>query len=346
MKLSLFDYNLPKNRIANKPASPRDSSKLLVYNKINDRIVHDSFLNLPKYLTQNDVLVFNNTKVLPARLLGNKESGGRAEILLLKQINDSEWEAMLGTRKPKIGLKLLFKHNLQASLVNQLSNKTWTVKFNFSDSKLFNIIHKIGQVPLPPYIESTQSQKNLKKQYQTIFAKTEGSSAAPTASLHFTNRLLRKIKKTGCQLEFITLHVGLGTFEPVNTEKIEDFQIHSELIQIDKSTVENLLKAQKQSKRIIAVGTTAVRTLESIFNNPDIPVKNYSTPTNIFIYPGYKFKFVDAIITNFHLPKSSLLILVSAFIGRTKTLALYNRAIKLKYRFFSFGDGIFLINEK
>lgn len=353
MNLKLFDYKLPPNLIAQKPASPRDSARLLIYDRKTKKIEHKHFFNLPKYLTENDVLVFNDSKVLPARLIGNKESGGKAEVLLLEQKEDNQWEVLLGLRKPQVGLKLLFKAGLEAEVVSRSEGKTWFVEFNFKGTKFNNILFKIGQMPLPPYIHSKSTQSVLQKEYQTIYAKKIGSAAAPTAGLHFTKKLMSQIKKTGCQIEFVTLHVGLGTFDPVNTEKIEDHQIHSEFIQVNKQTIKQLIKAKKEGKRIIAVGTTSLRTLETIFSNKQsnpalhhadefgASKKAIKQNTNIFIYPGYKFKFVDALITNFHLPKSSLLMLVSALIGRKATLEIYQRAIKLKYGFFSFGDACF-----
>lgn len=342
MRTSLFNYNLPPKLIANEPASPRDSSKLLIYSKDQGKITHDKFFNLDKYLLPGDVLVFNNSKVIPARLLGSKSTGGKAEALLLKQDKPGIWQAMLGTRKPKIGLKLRFEQGLQAEVIKRISDKTWLLKFNFTGPKFRAILAKIGEMPLPPYIQRIKGQRSkIKDQYQTVYAKKDGSAAAPTAGLHFTNRLLKKIKSRGVQFEFVTLHVGLGTFAPVNTENIEDFKIHTEYIEIDPTTIKRLQKAKQQGRRIIAVGTTSVRTLETIFAKQR-KSKILNLKSKIFIYPGYKFKFIDAMITNFHLPKSSLLMLVSAFIGRQKTLQLYKLAIKLKYRFYSFGDGIFL----
>jgi len=353
MKLDLFDYKLPQNLIANEPASPRDSSRLLIFNKKENKIIHDEYINLDKYLTPNDVLVFNNSKVFPARLIGKKETGGRVEILLLKQISTTpnQWEALIGTKKPKDGLKLMFSAGLTATIWNSSPDKTWFVEFNFKANKFNTILDKIGQVPLPPYIEAKSAQSKIKKQYQTVYANKTGSAAAPTAGLHFTNRLLKKIQNKGIQTEYVTLHVGLGTFNPVETNNIEDYKIHSEFVSIDKKTIQRLQKAKEHGKRIIAVGTTSVRVLETVFTNShQIASSSFQSSsqngcecnTNIFIYPGYKFKFIDAMITNFHLPKSSLIMLVSAFIGRKKTLDLYKLAIKLKYRFFSFGDGMFL----
>ncbi|NQT49363.1 tRNA preQ1(34) S-adenosylmethionine ribosyltransferase-isomerase QueA [Candidatus Kuenenbacteria bacterium] len=400
MKTNSFDYNLPKNLIGNQPASPRDSSRLLVYDKKKEKLTHDKFFNLPKYLTENDVLVFNNSKVFPARLIGKKESGGQAEALLLKENKHGQWEALLGTRKPKIGLKLSFQRGLSAEVIGKVSEKTWLLEFNFKGPEFHAILDKIGQVPIPPYIRVRRDAyvspgSKIKEKYQTVYAKELGSAAAPTAGLHFTNRLLNKIKDRGVQTEFVTLHVGLGTFDPVNTDDIENYKIHSEWVSVDKQTIKRLVEAKKAGRRIIAVGTTSVRTLEAIFNpvrrgayaspdrefkagvkdaSPDrefkagvkdassdrefkagfksgigvrrddgvAPDSGFTDQVDIFIYPGYRFKFVDAMITNFHLPKSSLIMLVSAFLGRQKTLDLYKKAIKLKYRFFSFGDGMFL----
>ncbi|MBU1131917.1 tRNA preQ1(34) S-adenosylmethionine ribosyltransferase-isomerase QueA [Patescibacteria group bacterium] len=342
MKLSLFNYNLPEALIAQNPASPRDHSRLLVYDRKKEKIIHDNFFNLPKYLSSDDILVFNDSKVFPARLKGKKKTGGKAEILLLKEFSGGDWECLVGAKKPKIGTIILFKNKLSAEIISKNENKSWNVKFNFSGNELKKIIYKIGEMPLPPYIDSKSKKSNLQKQYQTIYAKKTGSAAAPTAGLHFTERLMKKIKKTGCQTEFVTLHVGLGTFNPVNTENIEDYQIHKEWVSVDKNTIKKLLLAKKSGKRIVAVGTTSVRTLESLFSEkPDVN-KNFEKNVDIFIYPGYKFKFVDAMITNFHLPKSSLLMLVSAFTGREQISKLYKKAIKLKYRFFSFGDAMFL----
>jgi len=335
MRLSLFDYKLPQNLIAQKPASPRDHARLLVYDRKLKKIEHKHFYDLPKYLTANDVLIFNDSKVRPARLLGQKETGGKAEVLLLEP-KGANWEVLVGTRNPKIGLKLTFKAGLEAEIISKLPGKTWQLKFNFRGKKFNDILFKIGQMPLPPYIHSKSKQSLLQKQYQTIYAKKLGSAAAPTAGLHFTPKLMKQIQNIGCRIEFVTLHVGLGTFDPVNTERIEDYNIHSEAIAVDKSTIHRLKKAKAEGKRIIAVGTTTLRTLETIFGYG----KN-KTKTQIYIYPGYKFKFVDALITNFHLPKSSLLMLVSALVGRKQVLNVYQKAIRLKYKFFSFGDACF-----
>jgi len=341
MKRSLFDYKLPAKRIANEPAKPRDSAKLLVYNRTTNQVLHDTFLHLDKYLKAGDVLIFNNTKVFPARLLGFKESGGKAEILLLKDLSAGNWEVLIGARNPKPGLKMLFAGNLIATVLKPTDGKSWIVNFNLQGKQFDQLLLKIGEMPLPPYIHSTAKQSELQEQYQTIYAKHQGSAAAPTAGLHFTRRLMSKLARHGVQMEYVTLHVGLGTFEPVNTENIENYHIHKEWIKMDKATQNRLLKAKNEGRRLIAVGTTSVRVLESLWQEEKAK-KDLIKETEIFIYPGYKFKAIDGMITNFHLPKSSLIMLVCAFVGREKTLKLYQLAIKLKYKFFSFGDGMFL----
>jgi len=382
MKLSLFDFPLPKNLIAQKPASPRDACRLMILNRKNKTIRHDRFYNLGKYLNPGDVLVLNDSKVLPARLWGKKPTGGKVEILLLKQLTTNCWECLVGFTplKKQVGLKIIFSSskklgfgypkpsfpsNPSSVLTGQIIKRekdTAIIKFNLSGQKLFNKILAIGQAPTPPYI------KRLAKrgEYQTIFAKKFGSVAAPTAGLHFTKRLLNKLKKQGIQIEYITLHVGLGTFQPVKTENIQKHQMHEEYFHLNKKTSKHLNKAKKEGRRIIACGTTVTRVLEhsakKIHNSYSIiPNSGY---TNLFIYPGYRFKFVDALITNFHIPKSTLIMLVSAFAKtslRSKATAkdkprdksalagkkfidqAYQLAIKKKYRFYSFGDAMLII---
>jgi len=341
MKLSLFDYKLPHKLIAQTPAVPRDSARLLIYDRNTKKIEHKCFFDLPNYLSDNDVLVFNDSKVMPARLIGKKETGGRAEVLLLKQVANNRWEVLLGLGNPKIGLKLRFQHALEAQIILKSLGKTWIIQFNLEGPLFWTTLAIIGQVPLPPYIHSKVEKNLLEKQYQTVYANQFGSAAAPTAGLHFTARLLKRIQKTGCQLEYVTLHVGLGTFEPVNTNKIEDYQIHSEYFEVNKETIKRLIDAKKAGKRIIAVGTTSLRVLESLFKNDIREPKSIKQDTSIYIYPGYKFRFVDALISNFHLPKSSLLMLVSALIGRKNVIKIYQLAIRKRYKFFSFGDACF-----
>ncbi len=341
MKLSDFDYNLPKELIAQKPLHPRDKSRLLVYNRQRDKIIHDKFFNIDKYLQKGDLLVFNDSKVYPARLIGKKLTGGKVEVLLLEQIENKTWKALVGVKNKKKGMKVIFSDKLEAELVNRISDMEWQVKFKYSGD-FYKIIEKIGLVPLPPYIKSNEKQAKLKKQYQTIYAKQFGSSAAPTAGLHFTKKVLNKLNKKGIETAFVTLHVGLGTFAPVRSEDIEKHKLHSESIEINKTNLEKLLKAKKQGRRIIAVGTTSARVLEGAIGQKQIK-KAWKGKVDIFIYPSYKFKTIDGIITNFHLPKSSLIMLIAALTGRAKILSIYNKAIQKGYRFYSFGDSMLIL---
>jgi S-adenosylmethionine:tRNA ribosyltransferase-isomerase len=365
MKLSDFDFNLPKNLIAQKPASPRDACRLMILDRKNKTIKHDRFYNLNKYLEKGDVLVLNNSKVLPARLVGKKATGGKVEILLLKQLTAASWECLVGfvPIKKQLGLKINFKNNLQGEITKRLDN-TAVIKFNLSGNKLMNKILKIGLAPTPPYI------KRLAKrgEYQTIYAKELGSVAAPTAGLHFTKKVFQKLKKKGVQIEYVTLHIGLGTFQPVKTEDITKHQMHAEYFHLNIRTCKHLNIAKREGRRIIAVGTTTVRVLESCATRQcytelsrsmtDGIRKNFShfdsaqcdkflspqtSSTSIFIYPGYKFKFVDAMITNFHVPKSTLIMLVSAFAGKKFIDQAYQTAIKKKYRYYSFGDCMLIL---
>lgn len=332
--LKTYNFDLPQNLIAQKPASPADSCKLLVLDKNNQTITDEKFLSLTDHLQKGDVLVFNNSKVIPARLLGKKETGGKVEILLLRQINTDTWECLVGNLsiKKQIGTNILFK-NLNGTIISR-KNNTAQIKFNLSGQKLIEQIFKIGQMPTPPYIKRLAKQN----EYQNIFAdpKKIGSVAAPTAGLHFTKRMLKKLKAKGVQIEFVTLHVGLGTFAPIKEDDITKHKIHEEYFELDKKTADNLNKAKKENQRIIAVGTTSVRVLETCASkNKMNPQKGF---TNIYIYPGYKFKFIDAMITNFHLPNSSLILLVAAFAGTKFIKKAYSHAIRKKYRFYSFGD--------
>lgn len=343
MLTSDFNYNLPAKLIAQSPASPRDHSRLLILDKTTGQIEHHSFYELPKLLKPNDVLVFNNSKVFKARLTGYKPTGGKLEIFLLRALKPNVWEVLIGGRGAKVGLKINFGKKLFGTVIEQQNNIRW-LRFNLSGKKLQTAIDSLGSIPLPPYIKSSTKLA----QYQTVYAKTRGSVAAPTAGLHFTKKLLSQLKKMGVQLEYVTLHVGLGTFQPIKTDKIEDHQIHSEWASIDASTAKRLNHAKKQGRRIIAVGTTTVRTLEAFCVDTD--VRAYcNTPQhgirdiNLYITPGYKFKFVDAMITNFHLPQSSLLVLISSFAGHDKIMAAYKTAIKKKYRFYSFGDAMLIL---
>jgi len=351
MNLSDFDYKLPKELIAQKPIKPRDHSRLLVLNKENGKIEHKYFYNLDKYFKKGDILVLNNTKVFPARLIGKKESGAKMEIFLHKFKEKNIWQCLVGGKKAQNNLLIIFNKKLNCRLLKNNKDGTWNVEFNMSYKDLMKEVKKIGKTPLPPYIkrkEDNELSKKDKVNYQTIYAhrKKVGSVAAPTAGLHFTPELMKTLRKKGVQFEYITLHVGLGTFAPVKTENIKEHQMHEEYVEISKKTINNIYQAKKKGKRIIAVGTTSVRSLESAFQSfKKTKLKTFpefKTWTNIFIYPGYKFNIVDAIITNFHLPKSTLLMLVQAFAGKNNINQAYQKAIQKKYRFFSYGDAMFI----
>lgn len=340
IRIEDYSYPLPPSLIANKPSQKRDHCRLLSLNKTTGKISHLHFYNLLDLLTPNDVLVLNQSKVFPARLFGKKDSGGDIEVLLIHQINSDTWLSISKPR-PKIDQIINFDHQLSAKvLTSEPKTGQIILKFNFKNNQFFQILDKIGHTPIPPYIKSTQTEYQIRSEYQTVYATQTGSAAAPTAGLHFTKKLLSQLKNKGVQIEYITLHVGLGTFQNLRPENIESKTLHSEFYDIKPSVAKRLNLAKQSGKRIIAVGTTSVRTLESAFvRNKIIPGKNY---TEIFIYPPYKFKFVDALITNFHLPESSLLMLVSAFAGKDKIFNAYQQAINQKYRFFSFGDAMFI----
>jgi S-adenosylmethionine:tRNA ribosyltransferase-isomerase len=345
MKLSEFNYNLPRNMIAQKPASPRDSSKLMLVNYQSGKLSNHIFNELSDFLEKGDVLVFNNTKVFPARLFGKKETGGKVEVFLLTHHQKSIWEVLISGKRMKIGMKVIFSKDLECTLQEKTNSGVWKVKFNCSGKKLDNLIDQYGQIPIPPYIKSSTSKSRLKKEYQTVYAKNRGSVAAPTAGLHFTNRLMTRLKKQGVVFKYVTLHVGLGTFEPVKEDEIEDHQIHSEFGILDQATAKYLNKAQKDSRRIIIVGTTTMRVIEAFANQKGI-LKTNQKWIDIFIYPGYQFKFAKNLMTNFHLPKSTLLMLISALAGKSLVKKAYQKAIKDKYRFFSFGDVMLINNFK
>jgi len=342
MSLNIKDYyyHLPKSLIANEPSKTRDHCRLLCLDKENKKIDDHYFFDLVKILTKNDVLVLNQSKVFPARIFGKKDSGGIIEVLLIRQIKSDQWLAISKPR-PKISQKIFFDHKLIGEVIKS-DPKTGQIilKFNYKDNQIFQVLNKIGHTPLPPYIHSSKKEVQIRKDYQTVYAKPVGSAAAPTAGLHFTTSLLKKLKQNGVQIEYVTLHVGLGTFQNLRPENIKTKTLHSEFYEISPTTAKRLNIAKKSGKRIIAVGTTTVRTLESAIKNKKIISGKKST--NIFIFPGFDFKFVDALITNFHLPESSLLMLVSAFAGKENISNSYQHAIKNKYRFFSFGDAMFI----
>lgn len=339
MNIKSFDYKLPVGLIAQQPAKPRDHSRLLILEKHGVKIQHQHFYDLPDLLKRGDVLVLNETKVFPARLLGHKSTGGQVEIFLLKQKKNNIWQALIGGRHLKEGDKIYMPHGLVAEVVFNPPDKVKTIKFNYSGAKLNKLIVQVGQTPLPPYIKTKDSRK-IRADYQTIFAKTSGSVAAPTAGLHFTKKLLRAIKNKGVKIYKITLHVAWGTFAPVKVTNIEEHKLHEEWVSIDKVTAADLNKLKKADARIIAVGTTTTRALEAMTHSGKL--QSGSRWVNIYIYPGYKFKFIDSLITNFHLPQSSLLFLVSALAGRQNILQAYQIAVNKKYRFYSFGDAMFI----
>ena len=334
-----YFYDLPEELIAQTPAEPRDSSRLLVYHKSSGEIEHKIFRDVLDYLKPGDVLVVNNTRVLPARLYGKKESGAQIEVLLLKRIDLNTWETLAKPGKRlKAGTEIIFSENLKGKIKSDTDFGGKIIEFEF-DGVFEDIISKCGVMPLPPYIHK---QYKDKERYQTVYNKITGSSAAPTAGLHFTNELLEKIRAKGVEIIEVLLHVGLGTFRPVNEDNILEHKMHSEYIEVTSENATKLNNAKREGRRIIAVGTTSVRVLESATDNNGI-IHACQKETDIFIYPGYKFKMVDGLITNFHLPESTLIMLVSAFIGYDETMKMYNTAVKEKYRFFSFGDATLLI---
>lgn len=342
MNTSDFNYYLPQELIAQSPIEPRDSSRLLVYDRKTKKVEHRIFRDIADYLTDNDVLVINNTRVIPARIYGTKvDTGAKIEFLLLKRLMLNEYEALAKPgKKAKVGCVIKFSDTLSLEVLEDLPEIGGKrVRFLVKKGTLEEQLSLLGEMPLPPYIKKKLEDK---ERYQTVYSKIPGSSAAPTAGLHFTSELLDKLRKKGVIIEEVLLDVGLGTFRPVSVDKIEDHKMHSERIVVKEDVASRLNQYKQQGKRIIAVGTTSVRTLESAADKPGhiVPCE---METNIFIYPGYKFKFVDAMITNFHLPESTLIMLVSAFAGREETLKLYDLAVKEKYRFFSFGDAMLLL---
>lgn len=338
LKTEDFDYYLPEELIAQTPIYPRDASRLLVYDKGADKIYHERFYDIKKYLKKGDVLVRNNTKVLPARLFAFTPHGGRVEVLLLKRFDLTEWEVLVKPgKKAQVGAELTVNEELSLKVIGKIEETgSRRVKFKF-DGVFEDIISRAGEMPLPPYIKEKLKDKD---RYQTVYAKVDGSAAAPTAGLHFTDKLLADIKDMGVEIVDVLLHVGLGTFRPVKADDLASHHMHSEYYEIGESAANAINKAKKEGRRIIAVGTTSVRTLESAADDNGF-IKPIKANTEIFIYPPYKFKCVDGLITNFHLPKSTLIMLVSAFSSRKKVLEIYKTAVENKYRFFSFGDACF-----
>lgn len=342
MKKEDFYYDLPKEYIAQTPIEPRDHSRMLVVHRSQDRIEHRHFYDILDYLTDKDCLILNDTRVLPARLYGIKEgTGARVEFLLLNQKEKDVWEVITGPgKRAKEGTKFTFGDGiLHAEVLSVLENGNRLAKFTYEGDTIFPVLEKIGEMPLPHYI--TKKLENGER-YQTVYSKELGSAAAPTAGLHFTPELLQKIRDKGVKIGFVTLHVGIGTFRPVKAENIEDHHMHSEHYHLPKETADLINQTKANGGRVIAVGTTSCRTLESVATYCG-EIREADDWTSIFIYPGYKFKCIDGLLTNFHLPESTLIMLVSAFYDREKILEIYKTAVQEKYRFFSFGDCMLLI---
>ena len=340
MKLTDFNYELPEELIAQVPIEHRDESRLMVLNREKQTIEDKIFKDIIDYLEPGDCLVRNNTKVLPARLYGKKKTGAHVEFLLLNRIEGDIWECIVRPgNKLHVGAKVIFGDGLmEAEIIDTMPGGTRKVKFYYKG--IFNeILAQIGLMPLPPYIHEELKDND---RYQTVYAKYEGSAAAPTAGLHFTDELLEKIEKKGVKIANVTLHVGIGTFRPVKEENIEDHDMHSEHFYIKQEDVDKINETKRNGKKVISVGTTSCRVLETIANEETGMVEATEGDTSIFIYPGYKFKCIDGLITNFHLPESTLLMLVSALAGREYILQAYNEAVEKKYKFFSFGDAMFI----
>ena len=340
MKVSEFNYELPEKLIAQIPIEKRDESRLMVLDRKKQTIEHEVFKDIIKYLQPGDCLVRNNTKVIPARLYGKKETGANVEFLLLNRIEGDIWESIVRPgNKLHIGTKVIFGDGLlEAEILDTMPGGTRKVRFKYQG--IFNeILDKIGLMPLPPYIHEGLKEND---RYQTVYAKYEGSAAAPTAGLHFTDKLLKEIEQKGIKIANVTLHVGIGTFRPVKVENIEDHNMHSEHFYIKQEDADKINETKKNGKRVIAIGTTSCRVLETISSEKNGMVKEAEGDTQIFIYPGYKFKCIDGLITNFHLPESTLLMLVSAFAGKEYVMKAYKEAVEKEYKFFSFGDAMYI----
>ena len=342
MKKADFYYDLPKELIAQTPIEPRDASRMMVLRRDENKIEHRHFYDIADYLEPGDCLVLNNTKVLPARLYGVKEeTGAHVEFLMLSQKENDVWEVITGPgRRAKQGARFSFGDGiLKAEITDVLENGNRLAKFSYEGNNIYDVLDRVGEMPLPHYITEKLTDKD---RYQTVYAKELGSAAAPTAGLHFTDDILKKLKEKGIKIAYVTLHVGIGTFRPVKAENIEDHKMHSEHYYLPKETADIINETKQNGKRVICVGTTSCRTLESVASFQG-KICEAEGNTNIFIYPGYEFKVMDGLLTNFHLPESTLIMLVSAFYNREKVLSAYNEAVKERYRFFSFGDCMLII---
>ena len=341
MKKSDFYYDLPKELIAQTPLKQRDNSRMMVINRKTQEIEHKHFYDIIELLNKGDCLVLNNTRVLPARIYGaKKDTGATVEFLLLNNLGNDEWETITGPgKRAKVGTEFTFGDGiLSCKVIKVLENGNRIAKFSYDGSNIYEVLDKVGEMPLPHYITEKLEDR---ERYQTVYSKELGSAAAPTAGLHFTEEIMKRITDKGVKICYVTLHVGIGTFRPVKAENIEDHNMHSEHYVLPKETADIINDTKKNGGRVIAVGTTCCRTLESVASKLG-EVREYEDSTNIFIYPGYEFKCIDALLTNFHLPESTLIMLVSAFYNREKVLEAYNSAVKERYRFFSFGDCMFI----
>ena len=344
--ISEYDYELPKELIAQKPSEKRENCKMMVLDRKEQSVEHKHFYDITEYFDENDVIVLNNTKVIPARLLGKKNTGANIEVFLLKQIGDRTWEVLINpSKRVKEESLIEISPDLYVKVLTRQNEGKWLVELHY-DGNFYEILDKVGHVPLPPYIERQMTDEQLKnldyERYQTVYAQKEGSVAAPTAGLHFTNEILDKLQKKGVQICYVTLNVGLGTFRPVKVDNILEHKMDSEQFEITAQTAKIITEAKKQGKKITAVGTTTVRTLETCMQKYDEIIETIDDST-LFIYPGYKFRVVDRLLTNFHLPKSTLIMLTSAFAGKDFVFKAYEEAIKEKYKFYSYGDCMLIL---
>ena len=344
--ISEYDYELPKELIAQKPSEKRENCKMMVLDRNEQSIEHKHFYDITEYFDENDVIVLNNTKVIPARLLGKKNTGANIEVFLLKQIGDITWEVLINpSKRVKEESLIEISPDLYVKVLTRQNEGKWLVELHY-DGNFYEILDKVGHVPLPPYIERQMTDEQLKnldyERYQTVYAQKEGSVAAPTAGLHFTNEILDKLQKKGVQICYVTLNVGLGTFRPVKVDNILEHKMDSEQFEITSQTAKIITEAKRQGKKITAVGTTTVRTLETCMQKYDEIIETIDDST-LFIYPGYKFRVVDRLLTNFHLPKSTLIMLTSAFAGKDFVFKAYEEAIKEKYKFYSYGDCMLIL---
>jgi S-adenosylmethionine:tRNA ribosyltransferase-isomerase len=343
MKLSDFSFELPEKLIAKHPAKERTASRMLCLNADSGRVEHKQFVDIIDLIEEGDLLIFNNTRVIPARLFGQKETGGKVEVLIERVLEDqTAMVHMRSSKSPKSGAILTLEGGLKVEVIGR-KDALFHIKF-IAEGNVFDLLEKYGHMPLPPYIDRPDEEQD-KERYQTVYNEKPGAVAAPTAGLHFDEAILQTLSQKGVQTAFVTLHVGAGTFQPVRVDNIEEHQMHAEYAEVPQDVVDKVLATKKAGKRVIAVGTTSVRSLESAAQASNETIEAFMSDTNIFIYPGYEFKVVDAMITNFHLPESTLMMLISAFADREKVMAAYAAAIEEEYRFFSYGDAMFIHHE-